>query len=304
MPNRTALFLVLACAVAGGGATRVSAQSCGPDPACASNVPRSMFFAGVGAGLGLLASGEQSVVQQAPSNIFNGGVLVTTGQAGGPPVTPYLGTKADCVPLAQLGYFRHLGDTDWLWGAKGSYIYQDKVLTQAPLLVPQSGTSSNPAVGTFTGLAVTRSYEVFLDHQFILTPFVGRSFGNGFVYLGAGPSLSRVGTRLNDVVGTAIFPPGTLVSGLVDVSGRPQSFAQSQWAWGVAASVGATYFLTPCCFLDLSYTFSQPFPRTFHAESPFRNEIYSPVVFEGTLMGDQTAKASMHSITLSINVGF
>jgi hypothetical protein len=231
-------------------------------------------------------------------------VLVTTGQAGGPPVTPFLGTKADCVPLAQLGYFRHLGDSDWLWGAKGSYIYQDKVLTQAPLLVPQSGTSSSATVPSFTGLAVTRSYEVFLDHQFILTPFVGRSFDNGFVYLGAGPSLSRVGYGLNEVVGTAIFPPGALVSGLVDVSGRPQSFRDSQWAWGVAATVGATYFLTPRCFLDLSYTFSQPFPRTFHVESPFRNEIYSPVVFEGTLIGDQTAKASMHSITLSINVGF
>ena len=310
MPNSSVLRLVLACAVVAGGATRASAQSFGPDlirdpdPACASNVPRSMFFAGVGAGLGLLTSGEQSVVQHAPSNIFNGGVLVTTGQAGGPPVTPYLGTKADCVPLAQLGYFRHLGDTDWLWGVKGSYIYQDKVLTQSPLLVPQSGTSSSATVPSFTGLAVTRSYEVFLDHQFILTPFVGRSFDNGFVYFGAGPSLSRVGTRLNDVVGTATFPPGALVSGLVDVSGRPQSFRDSQWAWGVAATVGATYFLTPRCFLDLSYTFSQPFPRTFHAQSPFHNEIYSPVVFEGTLIGDQTAKASMHSITLSINVGF
>src|SRR5262249_5272222 len=77
MPNRSVVRLVLACAVAGGGATRASAQSCGPDPACTSNVPRSTFFAGVGAGLGLLTSGEQSVVQQAPSNIFNGGVLVT-----------------------------------------------------------------------------------------------------------------------------------------------------------------------------------------------------------------------------------
>ena len=84
------------------------------------------------------------------------------------------------------------------------------------------------------------------------------------------------------------------MSGLVDVSGRPQSFAESQWAWGVSASVGATYFLTPWCFLDLSYTFSQPFPSTFHVESPFHNEIYSPVVFEGTLIGDQTAKASTH----------
>ena len=210
MSKRSVLRLVLACAVAAGGVTRTSAQSCGPDPACDSNVPRSMFFAGVGAGLGLLASGEQSVVQQAPSNIFNGGMLVTTGQAGGPPVTPYLGTKAACIPLAQLGYFRHFGDTDWLWGAKCSYIYQDKALTVAPLLVPQSWTYSIPAIANFNCLAVTRSYEVFVDHQFILTPFVGRSFDNGFVYPPARPfPVPRRDPRLNDVpVGFASFPPG------------------------------------------------------------------------------------------------
>src|SRR5262249_18293850 len=161
----------------------------------------------------------------------------------------------------------HFGDTDWLWGSKFSYIFQDKALTQDPLLVPQTGTSSNPAIASFTGLAVTRSYQVFVDHQFMLTPFVGRSFENGFVYFGPGPSLPGGGPRLIDVIGFASFPPGATVSGLVDVSGQPQSIEQSEWTWGVAASVGATYFLTPRCFLDLSYTFSQPFPRTFHVES-------------------------------------
>jgi hypothetical protein len=96
----------------------------------------------------------------------------------------------------QLGYFQHFGDSTWLWGVKSSYIYQDKSLARENLVVPQSGTTSGPNVPTFPGFSVTRSYEVFLDHQITLVPFVGRSFKNGFVYAGAGPSLSRVGASL------------------------------------------------------------------------------------------------------------
>jgi hypothetical protein len=270
-----------------------SDQPCGSDSACVSNVPRSLFFAGAGAGVGILASGEQSVFNKGISSTFDRGVLLGNGTADGPPVTPTLRAKADFVPLAQLGYFQHFGDSDWLWGVKYSYSHLGATLAESNLVVPQVGTSSIPGVPSFTGFSVTRSYEVFVDHQMILAPFVGRSFNNGFVYAGAGPSLSRVGASLNDLVGFAIFPEGSILPGLRDVSGAPQSNAQTQWAWGIAASAGVTYFITPSCFLDLNYTFSNPFPHTFHVESPFHNELYSPVVFEGTLIGDYTAKAEL-----------
>src|SRR5260370_372477 len=53
--------LDVACAVAGGGTAKVSAQPYGSEPASGSNVPRSMLCAGAGAGLGIVAAGEQSV---------------------------------------------------------------------------------------------------------------------------------------------------------------------------------------------------------------------------------------------------
>jgi opacity protein-like surface antigen len=301
MLNRFVLLLAIACAVASGEAAKVSAQSCGSDSTCDSNVPRSLFFFGAGAGLELVASGEQSVFNEGISNAT--GAVSVSGIALGPPVTPTLATKADCVPLVQLGYFQHFGESDWLWGVKYSYSYQDKTLATDNLIIPQSGTTSNPAVPTFTGFSVTRSYEVFVDNQMALVPFVGRSFKNGFVYAGAGPSLSRVGARLNDVVGFARIP--ALENGaLVDVSGLPQSDAQTQWAFGIAASVGVTYFITPSWFLDLSYSFTQPFPHQFHVEGPFHNDAFSPIILSGTLIGDYTAKVDTHSITLSLNVGF
>lgn len=311
MLNRVVLLLVIACAVGSGGAAKVSAQTCDPDqscgsePACVSNVPRSLFFVGAGAGLAVVGSGEQSVSNTGISNVFDGGMLLSTGTATGPPVTPTLGTKSDFVPLVQLGYYQHFSDSDWLWGVKYSYSYLGLGTTLAKdnLIIPQMGTSTGAALPTFEGFSVTRSYDVFIDHQMALVPFVGRSFKNSFVYAGAGPSLSRVGAGLHDVVGFANFTGGPL-TGLVDVSGRPQSDAQTQWAFGIAASVGVTYFLTPSCFLDVGYTFSNPFPHKFHVEGPFQNDAFSPIVLTGTLIGDYTAKVNTHSITVSLNVGF
>jgi hypothetical protein len=132
-----------------------------------------------------------------------------------------------------------------------------------------------------------------------LLPFVGSSFRNSFVYAGAGPSLSRVGASLNDVVGFA-----AIRGSLLEISGPPQLVADTQWAFGVAASVGVTCFFPPSCFLDVSYSFSSPFPHTFHVEGPFRNEANPPLVFTGTLIGDYTAKLNTHLILASINVGF
>ena len=227
------------------------------------------------------------------------------GRLTGPPVTPDLGADATGVPLVQLGYFQHFGDSDWLWGIKLSYSYLGTTnLAEHNLVIPQVGTGTVPNVPSFEGFSVIKSYEVFVDHQLSLMPFVGHSFKNSFVYAGAGPSLSRVGASLNDLVGFATFPEGSLLPGLRDVSGRPQSDEQSQWAFGVAASGGLTYFITPSWFLDVNYTFSHPFPSKFHVQSPYHNEIYSPIVFEGTLIGDYTAKVNTHLITISLNVGF
>jgi len=295
----------MACAVASGQTAKDYIQPSTAEPARGSKVPRSLFFAGAGAGLGIVASGEQSVFNKGISSIFDNGVLLGTGTADGPPVTPDLGAEVTGVPLGQLGYFRHFGDSDWLCGVKFSYSYLGATnLAAHNLVIPQVGTGTVPNVSSFEGFSVTKSYEVFVDHQMTMAPFVGRSFNNSFVYIGAGPSLSHVGASLNDLVGFATFPKGSLLPGLRDVSGRPQSDEQSQWAFGVAASGGLTYFITPSWFLDVNYTFSHPFPSKFHTQLPYRNDIYSPIVFEGTLIGDYTAKVNTHLITISLNVGF
>jgi hypothetical protein len=200
------LLLVMACAVASGGTANDYFKSSTVEPAPASSVPRSLFFVGAGGGLGIVASGEQSVFNKGLSMIFDNGELLGTGSAVGPPVTPDLGAEVTGVPLGQLGYFRHFGNSDWLWGAKFSYSYLGSTnLAVHNLVIPQTGTGTVPNVSSFDGFSVTKSYEVFVDHQLSLVPFVGRSFKNSFLYIGAGPSLSHLGASLNDLVALRRF---------------------------------------------------------------------------------------------------
>lgn len=299
------LFLLMSCAVASAGTPNDYFKSSTAQPASASDVPRSLFFVGAGGGLGIVASGDQSVFNKGLSTIFDNGELLGTGVATAPPVTLDLGAEVTGVPLGQLGYFRHFGDSDWLWGAKLSYSYLGATnLAVHNLVIPQFGTGTVPNVSSFDGFSFTKSYEVFVDHQLSLVPFVGHSFKKGFVYAGAGPSLSHLGASLNGLVGFASFPQDSILPGLRSVSGLPQSDEQSEWAFGIAASGGLTYFITRSCFLDVNYTFSHPFPDKFDVRSPYRNELYSPVVFQGTLVGNYTAEVNTHLLTISLNVGF
>jgi opacity protein-like surface antigen len=126
---------------------------------------------------------------------------------------------------------------------------------------------------------------------------VGRSFEKGFVYLGAGPSLSRIQGSLDDVVGFA-----TINGNLTSISGAPQSFSSSDWRSGAAVTAGLTYFLTSSWFLDVSYLFIAPKSRTIFVTSPFNNPGDGTVSFSGTLIGIYTANVrNTQAVAISIN---
>jgi opacity protein-like surface antigen len=226
------------------------------------------------------------------------GTLVASGSAAGPAQFS-LDSQSNFAPVAQLGYFRHFGDSSWLWGGKFSYSYLGTTSTKENLIIPQAGSSSDTSVSSFSGNSVTRSYKVSIYHQTTLMPFVGHSFDKSFLYLGAGPSLSQVQTSLNDVVGFADIN-GTRT----DISGAPQSFSFNQWMFGAAATAGITYFLAPSWFLDLSYSFVMPNAQTGYVTSPFNNPRDSGPSFTGTLIGAYTASLSSHALTLTINKAF
>lgn len=265
-------------------------------------VPSSTFYGGVGLGLSSTGFGNQYVYNRGTSEIYKNGVLTSTGVAEGPAIPdPFLQSSSGVAPAAQVGYTSRFGTSSWLWGAKLTYAYLGNESSPQVLAIPQEGSSSSSSIGSFSGTSYN-TYSIRANNQFALMPFVGRSFGRGFIYGGAGVALTQVQTSLNDVVGFATF------NGVnTNVSGSPQNFSKSQWASGVAATAGLTYFLSRSVFLDLSYTYSKPNATNLSISGqPFSNPSANPSdpSFYGTLNGNATSNLTTNIVSLTINTRF
>jgi opacity protein-like surface antigen len=268
----------------------------------ASIVPESAFFVGLGGSYNSTSFGTQDVFAVGTSNVFQNGVLVSTGSAAGPgPVL--LGTETKFAPSIQAGYFQKFSGSDWLWGFKFSYSNTAASSTATNVLLPQAGSNTTVPGGVttpFTGTAVARSYQTTLEHQIALTPFIGHSFENSFVYLGAGPTLSRTRTNVNGLVGFAN------ITGIPsDISGAPVDFTGSGWVFGGSAIVGATYFLSRSWFLDFSYSYAMTAKQTFNYSSAFTNPNgLQNSTITGTLVGNSTGRFITQGVTATINKTF
>ncbi len=210
-----------------------------------------------------------------------------------------------CCSFGTVGCFSKFRDSSWLWGVKLQYAYLGTGSDPQILAIPQSGSSTSASIGSFSGTSYN-TYSIKAGGQFALMPFVGKAFKRGYVYGGAGLAMTQVSTSLSDVVGYA-----TLNGVNTNVSGAPQNFNSSQWAYGVTTAAGITYFISNRIFLDLSYACSRPSAsRLSVSGQPFSNPSYSPSFnpsdpsFYGTLNGSATSNLQTNVILLTINTKF
>ncbi|MGJ0533995.1 outer membrane protein [Methylocystis sp.] len=221
-----------------------------------SLVPKSALAIGVGGNLNLTTFDQQNLDWAGTSNNFDGkGLFFAHGFA-------QWSTKVNLIPqlriapVGQVSYFNHIGDSNWLWGSKFSYTYLDSQSSRSNVFIPQFGAVTFTVGGQdslrFFGTGYLQSYQMRINHQLVLTPFIGRQFSNGFIYLGAGPSYSQIQTNLNNLTGFRHSEGAT-----INQTALPANYQNSHWVWGGAATAGVTYFLTPSWFVDLNYTFSQ-----------------------------------------------
>ncbi|MCX5516517.1 hypothetical protein C3941_18745 [Kaistia algarum] len=266
----------------------------GPVVAPASLVPDHAFFGGLGLGVGYSDFSDQSLYAQGVSVISQGGVPYAYGSAGGT-TYPSSGSDTTLTPMAQLGYFQKFTGTDWLWGGKLAYSYLGAVSTADNVAVPQAGSFTGPSPASFTGNVVVRSYETKINQQIALTPFIGRSFGWGFLYAGAGPSISQTETNMNGVYGFA-----DINGSHYDITGPAANYSSSDWVLGGTLTVGGTYFINRDWFLDASYAvnFTQKSEGDF--SSPFST---SAAGFDdaGILSGNFSGGVTTQTVTISIN---
>jgi opacity protein-like surface antigen len=224
-------------------------------------VPKSGLSLGLGGNLNLATFGQQNFYWAGTSNdYFDSGAQYGNGYAAWN-TKVNLGPQFRVAPIGQINYFNHFGDTEWMWGSKLAYTYLNSRSSVSNVLIPQFGgyhlykdtnrldVSIN---NTFFGTGELNSFQTSINHQLTLTPYLGRSFSNGYIYAGAGPSLSQVQTNLNNLTGyrnTSGTP--------TNQTGFGMNYQESHWVWGGAATGGITYFLTPSWYMDLNYTFSQ-----------------------------------------------
>lgn len=264
--NRPQRPLALAAVAALGlaGASGAAAQTAAGDFA----VPTQGVYIGAGGAFNITRFGTQNVYALGLSDVYLNGVRVSSGSAAGP-ARVSLGSEAGAAPAAQIGYFRNFPESRWLWGVKASYSYLGTTASTPNALLPQAGAFTDARTGAstpFLGNAVVRSFEQKAEHQITLTPFIGHTHQRGFLYLGGGPTLTRLSTQMNGLVGFA-----DINGNRSEISGPPQNFSSAGWVWGAMFIAGVTYFVDRDWFLDLTYTASTTQRQTGSYFSSFTN---------------------------------
>lgn len=266
-------------------------------------VPQHAFYLGVGASANLANFGTQDVYAVGTSDVFRDGARISSGSAAGPGVVG-MGTDTAIAPVVQLGYFQRFTDSAWLWGANLNYTYLNASSSVQNARIPQAGSYTPTGSSTpipFTGNAVVQSYQTEVTHQVALMPFIGHAFdAGGFVYLGAGPTLSRMSTKLNGLIGFA-DTNGTRS----DISGAPQNFGTEGWVFGGAAMLGVTLFFDASWFVDVRYTLSATQRQTGNYASTFLNPNGTDgTLINGTLVGSSAGRLVNQGIAFTINRAF
>ncbi|MBX9755796.1 MAG: hypothetical protein K2X80_13660 [Pseudomonadaceae bacterium] len=275
----------------------VSSSNASAEPSAASKMPDSALYIGFGASANSVDFNDQDIQATGISDTYDttSGALLASGSAGGPAVDLSMDSQSSLSPTLQLGYFQHFDNSQWLWGAKFSYNYLSTSSTTKNFLIPQYGAfGATP----FTGNAVVHSFETEIKHQISLVPYIGHSFANGFVYAGAGPTLSQINTKIDGLIGFADIN-GTRT----DISGQPSNFSSSQWSHGGIGTLGGTYFLDSSWFLDFNYNYAVTENRTARYSEPFTNPTPTKT-YTGTLIGSTSGSVTTQSVALSINKAF
>lgn len=266
-----------------------------------SSVPQSAFFAGLG------ISGAS--VNFDHQYVYAGG---TTWQPG-----PIIGSGAGStdfmldfssapVPFIQAGYFKHFFDSPWLWGGKISYGYFN-VSADRGLLIPQLGevtatTGAGTVTEPFAGNYTVQTYKQTINHQISLIPLIGRSFKKSYLYLGGGPSFSQTKMSIANMASPIAFAGGLPIS--PTGVGNGSNYSTTQWLFGGIAMIGATYFIDPNWFVDLSYSYSISGTKTSNWGGPWSDSLPNGTTRIGNNSGTSSGSVNTQAFSVSINAAF
>ena len=189
-------------------------------------------------------------------------------------------------------------------GGKLSYSYLGIGSAKSQQQIPQAGGFTEDGAYTpFTGNYLVQSYRQTINQQISLIPLIGRSFERSYVYLGAGPTTVQTKTLIENITGfesAAVIP--TTPTGI----GLGEKYSTTQWLFGGVAMLGATYFIDPTWFVDISYTYSVTGTKTSSWGGPWTDTdiARSYVTRTGTNTGRSSGSVNTQALVITINKVF
>lgn len=296
--TKCAYFLALAAGSA------IAADKSVVPPSAKSFVPQSAFFGGLGGGWSSGSFAHQEVYGKGTS--YSPPYPANTAQIGSAAGSTGLDldSQSALAPEIQAGYFRRVSGSPWMGGGKFSYSYLGIGSAKSAQQIPQAGGFTQNGVYTpFTGNYLVQSYRQTINQQLSLIPFFGRSFDRSYVYLGLGPTAAQTKTSIYNITGfedVAVIP--TTPTGI----GLGKKYSTTQWLFGGVAMVGATYFIDPSWFVDISYSYSMTGTKTSSWGGPWTDTDTErdDVTRTGTNTGTSSGSVNIQALAISINKAF
>lgn len=266
-----------------------------------SIVPQSAFFGGIGGSWSSGSFGNQDVYGKGTS--YSPPYGIHTAQIGSAAGSTGLELNSQSIlaPVIQAGHFQHFSGSKWMGGGKFSYSYLGLGSANSQQQIPQAGGFTEDGTYTpFTGNYLVQSYRQTINQQISLIPLIGRSFERSYLYLGAGPTTVQTKTLIENITGfesTAVIP--TTPTGI----GLGKKYSTTQWLFGGVAMLGATYFIDPTWFLDISYAYSVTETKTSSWGGPWTDTdiARSYVTRTGTNTGTSSGSVNIQALAITIN---
>ena len=269
-----------------------------------SIVPESAFFGGLGGGWSSGGFAHQDVYGKGTSYSPPYGLnSAQIGSAAGSTGLD-LDSQSALAPVIQAGYFQHFSNRQWMGGGKLSYSYLGIGSAKSQQQIPQAGGfTENGAYTPFTGNYLVQSYRQTINQQLSLIPFVGRSFDRSYLYLGIGPTTVQTKTLIENITG---FEDVEIVPTTPTGIGLGKKYSTTQWLYGGIAMIGATYFIDPTWFVDISYSYSMTGTKTSGWGGPWTDTdtSRSNVTRTGTNTGTSSGSVNTQALAISINKAF
>lgn len=269
-----------------------------------SIVPQSAFFGGLGGGWSSGSFGNQDVYGKGTSYSppYTGHTAQVGSAAGSTGLE--LNSQSALAPVIQAGYFQHFSGSQLMGGGKLSYSYLGIGSANGQQQIPQAGGFTEDGTYTpFTGNYLVQSYRQTINQQISLIPLIGRSFERSYMYLGVGPTTVQTKTSIENITG---FESAATITTTPTGIGLGKKYSTTQWLFGGVATLGATYFIDPTWFLDISYAYSMTGTKTSGWGGPWTDTdiARSYVTRTGTNTGTSSGSVNIQALVITINKVF